>query len=302
MAQLQQESPGRYVMKDLYLFSCKREILARKLEGLPVSIPLKPIRPETALRRALSLNLDQKRYTFEESSFEKVNDKPVQIILSREALSNGDIDAGVGKAYVERGRIEVNTMYPEIRACLENSFRFHMETAITRDLSIIVTKYLIACMGIPVRPKNGEIYFALEKYIPEVLELMTVIDSLGQESTIRVSPVVGDEVQKVVERAHDHFRTSVETLVRLTEEISDETHTKTLNTRLKDARDLLEQAAAYEIGLGMELEEVKGKIQEAKSRIAERLLGKTALSHHPEDSPSTSACLGGSSSQLDLIR
>ena len=52
----------------------------------------------------------------------------------------------------------------------------------------------------------------------------------------------------------------------------------------KDARDLLEQAAAYEIGLGMELEEVKGKIQEAKSRIAERLLGKTALSHHPEDS------------------
>ena len=103
-----------------------------------------------------------------------------------------------------------------------------------------------------------------------------MIDSLGQESTIRVSPVVGDEVQKVVERAHDHFRTSVETLMRLTEEISDETHTKTLNTRLKDARDLLEQAAAYEIGLGMELEEVKGKIQEAKSRIAERLLGKTS--------------------------
>jgi uncharacterized protein (DUF1778 family) len=33
--------------------------------------------------------------------------------------------------------------------------------------------------------------------------------------------------------------------MRLTEEISDETHTKTLNTRLKDARDLLEQAAAY---------------------------------------------------------
>jgi hypothetical protein len=65
---------------------------------------------------------------------------------------------------------------------------------------------------------------------------MTTIDSLGQESTIRISPVVGDEVQKVVERAHDHFRTSVETLVRLTAEISDETHTKTLNTRLKDAR------------------------------------------------------------------
>jgi hypothetical protein len=35
-----------------------------------------------------------------------------------------------------------------------------------------------------------------------------------------------------------------------------------------------EQAAAYEIGLGMVLEEVKGKIQEAKSRIAERLLGR----------------------------
>lgn len=302
MAQLQQESPGRYVMKDLYLFSCEREILARKLETLPLTIPLKPIRPETALRRALTLNLDQKRYTSEESSFEKVNDKPVQIILSREALSNGDIDAGVGKAYVERGRIEVNTIYPEIRACLENGFRFHMETAITRDLSIVVTKYLTACMGIPVRPKNGEIYFALEKYIPEVLELMTTIDSLGQESTIRVSPVVGDEVQKVVERAHDHFRTSVETLVRLTAEISDETHTKTLNTRLKDARDLLEQAAAYEIGLGMELEEVKGKIQEAKSRIAERLLGKTALNRHPEDSPSTNAYLAGSSGQLDLIR
>ena len=217
-------------------------------------------------------------------------------------MSNGDIDAGVGKAYVERGRIEVNTTYPELRTCLENGFRFHMETAITRDLSIIVTKYLIACMGIPVRPKNGEIYFALEKYIPEVLELMTVIDSLGQESTIRVSPVVGDEVQKVVERAHDHFRTSVEHLMRLTGEISDETHTKTLNTRLKDARDLLEQAAAYEIGLGMELEEVKGKIQEAKSRIAERLLGKTALNRHPEDSPSTSAYLAGSSGQLDLIR
>jgi hypothetical protein len=302
MAQLQQDSPGRYVMKDLYLFSCKREILARKLETLPITISLKPIRPETALRRALSLDLDQKRYTFEESSFEKVNDKPVQIILSREALGNGDADTGVGKAYVERGRIEVNTMYPEIRACLDSGFRFHMETAITRDLSIVVTKYLTACMGIPVRPKNGEIYFALEKYIPEVLELMTVIDSLGQESTIRVSPVVGDEVQKVVERAHDHFRTSVKTLMRLTEEISDETHTKTLNTRLKDARDLLEQAAAYEIGLGMELEEVKGKIQEAKSRIAERLLGKTVLTNHSEESASTTAYLAGPSGQLDLIR
>jgi hypothetical protein len=302
MAQLQQESPGRYVMKDLYLFSCKREVLARKLEILPIKIPLKAIRPETALRRALSLNLDQKRYTFEESSFEKVNDKPVQIILSREALGSGDIDATVGKAYVERGQIEVNTTHPEIRNCLEDGFRFHMETAITRDLSIIVTKYLIACMGIPVRPKNGEIYFALEKYIPEVLELMTVIDSLGQESTIRVSPVVGDEVQKVVERAHDHFRTSVENLMRLTEEISDETHTKTLNTRLKDARDLLEQAAAYEIGLGMELQEVKEKIQEAKSRISERLLGKRPVTDHSQESASTTAYLAGSSSQLDLIR
>src|SRR5712692_1442788 len=286
MAQLQENSPGRYVMKDLYLFSCKRENLARKLETLPIKIPLKPIRPDTALRRALSLNLDHKHYTFEESLFEKVNDKPVQIILSRDALSNGDVDASVGKAYVGRGRIEVNTTYPEIRNSLENGFRFHMETAITRDLSIIVTKYLIACMGIPVRPKNGEIYFALEKYIPEVLELMTVIDSLGQESTIRVSPVVGDEVQKVVERAHDHFRTSVEHLMRLTEEISDETHTKTLNTRLKDARDLLEQAAAYEIGLGMELDEVKRNIQGAKSRIAERLLGKPTANHHPEETAS----------------
>jgi hypothetical protein len=169
-------------MKDLYLFSCKREILARKLESLPITIPLKPIRPETALRRALSLNLDQKRYAFEESSFEKVNDKPVQIILSREALSNGDIDAGVGKAYVERGRVEVNTLYPEIRNSLENGFRFHMETAITRDLSIVVTKYLAACMGIPVRPKNGEIYFALERYIPEVLELMTVMTAWARKA------------------------------------------------------------------------------------------------------------------------
>ncbi len=301
MAQLEQKCPGRYVMKDLYLFSCKRDILARNLETLPINTPLKPIRPETALRRALSLNLDQKRYTFEESSFEKVNDKPVQIILSREALASGDIDASVGKAYVERGRIEVNTTYPEIRNSLESGFRFHMETAITRDLSIVVTKYLIACMGIPVRPKNGEIYFALEKYIPEVLELMTVIDSLGQESTIRVSPVVGDEVQKVVERAHDHFRTSVETLMRLIEEISDETHTKTLNTRLKDARDLLDQAAAYEIGLGMELEEVKGKIQEAKSRIAERLLGRPAASHHREETAAPAAHMAGSNGQLDLI-
>ncbi len=300
MAQLQQNSPGRYVMKDLYLFSCKREVLARNLETLPIKIPLKPIRPETALRRALALNLDQKRYTFEESSLEKVNDKPVQIILSREALASGDIDPTVGKAYVDHGRVEVNTSYPEIRTCLEDGFRFHMETAITRDLSIIVTKYLIACMGIPVRPKNGEIYFALEKYIPEVLELMTAIDSLGQESTIRVSPVVGDEVQKVVERAHDHFRTSVENLVQLTEEISDETHTKTLNTRLKDARDLLEQAAAYEIGLGMELEEVKRKIEEAKSRIAERLLGKPAIRNNSEQTI-TPAYVSRSSGQLNLI-
>ena len=300
MAQLQQESPGRYVMKDLYLFSCKREVLARKLEILPIKIPLKPIRPETALRRALTLNLDQKRYTFEESSFEKVNDKPVQIILSREALSNGDIDPGVGSAYVERGHVEVNTNYPEIRTYLEDAFRFHMETAITRDLSVVVTKYLTACMGIPVRPKNGEIYFALEKYIPEVLELMTVIDSLGQESTIRVSPVVGDEVQKVVERAHDHFRTSVEHLMRLTQEISDETHTKTLNTRLKDARDLLEQAAAYEIGLGMELEEVKRKIEQSKAKIAQRLLGKTAVTNDPEP-VSARAYLNPSTGQMNLI-
>jgi hypothetical protein len=130
---------------------------------------------------------------------------------------------------------------------------------------------------------------------------MTVIDSLGQESTIRVSPVVGDEVQKVVERAHDHFRTSVETLVRLTEEISDETHTKTLNTRLKDARDLLEQAAAYEVGLGMELEQVKGQIREAKLKIAERLLGKFAANHHPEESVSPAAYIARSTGQMDLI-
>jgi len=52
----------------------------------------------------------------------------------------------------------------------------------------------------------------------------------------------------------------------------------------------------------MELEEVKGKVQEAKSRIAERLLGKTAFSHHPENSSSTSVYLAGSNDQLDLIR
>jgi hypothetical protein len=130
---------------------------------------------------------------------------------------------------------------------------------------------------------------------------MTVIDSLGQESTIRVSPVVGDEVQKVVERAHDHFRTSVETLVRLTEEISDETHTKTLNTRLKDARDLLDQAAAYEIGLGMELEEVKRKIEQSKARIAERLLGKTAVKNEPEPATARAAYLNHSTEQMNLI-
>jgi hypothetical protein len=130
---------------------------------------------------------------------------------------------------------------------------------------------------------------------------MTVIDSLGQESTIRVSPVVGDEVQKVVERAHDHFRTSVENLMRLTDEISDETHTKTLNTRLKDARDLLEQATAYEIGLGMELEEVKTKIEAAKTRIAQRLLGKPATRNTPEQTTPAPAFLARSRGQLNLI-
>jgi LytS/YehU family sensor histidine kinase len=128
-----------------------------------------------------------------------------------------------------------------------------------------------------------------------------VIDSLGQESTIRVSPVVGDEVQKVVERAHDHFRTSVETLMQLTEEISDETHTKTLNTRLKEARDLLERATAYEIGLGMELDEVKAKIEAAKARIAERLLVKPAVTNTPEQTTPALAFLARSSGQLNLI-
>ena len=97
------------------------------------------------------------------------------------------------------------------------------------------------------------------------------------------------------------FGTSVENLMRLTEEISDETHAKTLNTRLKDARDLLEQAAAYEIGLGMELEEVKRKIQDAKSRIAERLLGKPEASRHPEEAATSTAYMASSNGQLDLI-
>jgi hypothetical protein len=264
MSTLEEKSPGRYVMKDLYLFGYRRDILQKKLEDLPVKIPLKKIRPDTALRRALSLNLDQKHYGFEESSVEKVKEKPVYLILSREALRQEEVDPIVGKACVDGVSIDVDTSYPDIRTSLEDGFRFHMETAITRDLSIVVTKYLASCMGIPVRPKNGEIYFVLERYIAEVLELMKMVDSLGQESTIRISPVVGDEVQKVVERAHDHFRAAVETLERLTGEISTETHTKTLNTRLKEARDLLEQAKAYEIGLGMELEEVTRKVQSLK--------------------------------------
>jgi len=184
------------------------------------------------------------------------------------------VDPIVGKARVDQGWIHVETSYPDIQRSLEDGFRFHMETAITRDLSIVVTKYLVSCMGIPVRPKNGEIYFVLEDYVPQVLDLVNMVDSLGQESTIRVSPVVGEEVQKVVERAHDHFRAAVEDLQQLTEEISEETHTKTLNTRLKDARELLEQARAYEIGLGMELQEVTKKISDAQEKITERLMGK----------------------------
>lgn len=208
------------------------------------------------------------------------------------------MDPIVGKARVDEGCIHVDTSYPDIRTSLEDGFRFHMETAITRDLSIVVTKYLASCMGIPVRPKNGEIYFILERYIAEVLELMKMVDSLGQESTIRVSPVVGDEVQKVVERAQDHFRIAVVTLDKLTQEISDETHTKTLHTRLKDARDLLEQARAYEIGLGMELEEVTNKIKEAEDKITERLMGKQTRSARPENSPTH---LAASQGQLGLI-
>lgn len=287
MATLQKTSPGRYVMKDLYLFSYKRDTLEQKLQGLPIQIPLKKIRPDTALRRALALSLDQKRYTFEESSVEKIDKNPVYLILSREALSQEQVDPSVGKAYLDGNQLQVETPYPDIKNTIAEGFKYHMETAITRDLSIIVTKYLVACMGIPVRPKNGEIYFVLEKYVPQVLDLMNVIDSLGQESTIRVSPVVGEEVQKVLERAHDHFRAAVEDLQQLTEEISEETHTKTLNTRLKDARELLEQARAYEIGLGMELEEVTKKISEAQEKITERLMGKqTARSaSRPDLSP-----------------
>lgn len=298
MSTLEEKSPGRYVMKDLYLFGYRRDVLQKKLEDLPIKIPLKRIRPDTALRRALSLNLDQKHYGFEESSVEKVKEKPVYLILSRESLRQEEVDPIVGKAHVEEGCIHVETSYPDIRRSLEDGFRFHTETAITRDLSIVVTKYLASCMGIPVRPKNGEIYFVLEKYIPEVLELMKMVDSLGQESTIRISPVVGEEVQKVVERAQDHFRSAVETLEKLTQEISDETHTKTLHTRLKDARDLLEQARAYEIGLGMELEEVTKKIKEAEDKITERLMGKQTRSSRPENSPTH---LEASQGQLGLI-
>lgn len=273
MSTLEEKSPGRYVMKDLYLFGYRRDVLQKKLQDLPIKVHLKKIRPDTALRRALSLNLDQKNYGFEESSVEKVKEKPVYLILSRESLRQEEVDPIVGKAHVEGGCIHVETSYPNIRTSLEDGFRFHMETAITRDLSIVVSKYLASCKGIPVRPKNGEIYFVLERYIAEVLDLMKMVDSLGQESTIRISPVVGDEVQKVVERAHDHFRLAVDDLERLTQEISEETHTKTLHTRLKDARDLLEQVRAYEIGLGMELQEVRRRIEEAEERVSARLLG-----------------------------
>jgi len=51
----------------------------------------------------------------------------------------------------------------------------------------------------------------------------------------------------------------------------------------------------------MELERVKEQIQEAKSRIAERLLGKSAANHHPEESVSPTAYVAGSNGQLDLI-
>ena len=43
---------------------------------------------------------------------------------------------------MDKGCIHVETSYPDIRRSLEDGFRFHMETAITRDLSIVVTKYL----------------------------------------------------------------------------------------------------------------------------------------------------------------
>jgi hypothetical protein len=66
-------------------------------------------------------------------------------------------------------------------------------------------------------------------------------------------------------------------------------------------RDLLEQAAAYEIGLGMELDEVKMKIEAAKSKIAERLLGKPAIRNTPEQTTPTPAYLTSSSGQLNLI-
>ena len=92
MSTLEEKSPGRYVMKDLYLFGYRRDVLQKKLEDLPIKIPLKKIRPDTALRRALSLNVDQKNYGFEESSVERVKEKPVYLILSREALRQEEVD------------------------------------------------------------------------------------------------------------------------------------------------------------------------------------------------------------------
>lgn len=299
---LEKNSPGRYVMKDLYLFTYDRKTLEQKLQQLPIQIPLKQIRPDTALKRALSLSLDQACYAFEKASVEKVDDNPVYLILSREALSREEADASVGKTYVRSDSdLEINTVYPDIRKALEEGFKFHMKTAITRDLSMVVTKYLIASKGIPVRPKNGEIYFVLEKYIPEVMELMKMVDSLGQESTIRVSPVVGEEIQKVVERAQDHFRGAVQTLDKLTQEISEETHTKTLHTRLKEAKDLLEQARAYEIGLGMELQEVTKKINDAQEKITERLMGKKRQQSAPDKPSSPIVAAVANGQQLKLL-
>ena len=49
------------------------------------------------------------------------------------------------------------------------------------------------------------------------------------------------------------------------------------------------------------LSEVKEQIQEAKSRIAERLLGKPAANHHPEESVSPTAYVASSNGQMDLI-
>jgi hypothetical protein len=67
----------------------------------------------------------KKNYGFEESSVEKVKDKPVYLILSRESLRQEEVDPIVGKAHVDKGCIHVETSYPDfaVLRCRKNPGR-----------------------------------------------------------------------------------------------------------------------------------------------------------------------------------